>query len=159
MNFELKGYRSLILLGLGLLTILLGLMISKLFSEYRNLSIVEDTIFTGQDYYQLDAQLADLDITLLEHITNNNLSKDELLIKVDTVLNKLLVLESSQSGVILGYNEEVRVLMKPIDQFVDETISIIDDEDKISFDDILILREMVKKARPKVSKNAFLVYR
>ena len=159
MNFELKGYRSLILLGLGLLTILLGLMISKLFYEYRNLSIVEDTIFTGQDYYQLDAQLADLDITLLEHITNNNLSKDELLIKVDTILNKLLVLESSQSGVILGYNEEVRVLMKPIDQFVDETISIIDDEDKISFDDILILREMVKKARPKVSKNAFLVYR
>ena len=139
MNFELKGYRSLILLGLGLLTILLGLMIGKLFSEYRNLSIVEDTIFTGQDYYQLDAQLADLDITLLEHITNNNLSKDELLIKVDTVLNKLLVLESSQSGVILGYNEEVRVLMKPIDQFVDETISIIDDEDKISFDDILDL--------------------
>ena len=159
MNFELKGYRSLILLGLGLLTILLGLMISKLFYEYRNLSIVEDTIFTGQDYYQLDAQLADLDITLLEHITNNNLSKDELLIKVDTVLNKLLVLESSQSGVILGYNEEVRVLMKPIDQFVDETISIIDDEDKISFDDILVLREMVKKARPKVSKNDFLVYR
>ena len=159
MNFELKGYRSLILLGLGLLTILLGLMISKLFYEYRNLSIVEDTIFTGQDYYQLDAQLADLDITLLELITNNNLSKDELLIKVDTVLNKLLVLESSQSGVILGYNQEVRVLMKPIDQFVDETISIIGDEDKISFDDILILREMVKKARPKVSKNAFLVYR
>ena len=149
MNFELKGYRSLILLGLGLLAVLLGLMISKLFSEYQNLSIVEDTIFTGQDYYQLDAQLADLDITLLEHITNNNLSKDELLLKVDTVLNKLLVLESSQSGVILGYNEEVRVLMKPIDQFVDETISIIDDEDEISFDDILIMHEMVKQARPK----------
>ena len=159
MNFELKGYRSLILLGLGLLTILLGLMISKLFYEYRNLSIVEDTIFTGQDYYQLDAQLADLDITLLEHITNNNLSKDELLIKVDTVLNKLLVLESTQSEVILGYNEEIRVLMNPIDQFIDETILIIDDGDKISFDNILILREMVKKARPKVSKNAFLVYR
>ena len=159
MNFEIKGYRSLILLGLGLLAVLLGLMISKLFSEYQNLSIAEDTIFTGQNYYQLDAQLADLHITLLEHITNNNLSKDELLIKVHTVLNKLLVLESSQSEEILGYNEEVRVLMKPIDQFVDETISIIDDEDKISFDDILILREMVNKARPKVSKNAFLVYR
>ena len=159
MNSELKGYRSLILLGLGLLIILLGLMTNKLFSEYRNLSIVEDTIFTGQDYYQLDAQLADLDITLLEHIKNNNLSKDELLIKVDTVLNKLLVLESTQSGVILGYNEEIRVLMNPIDQFIDETILIIDDGDKISFDNILILREMVKKARPKVSKNAFLVYR
>ena len=159
MNFEIKGYRSLILLGLGLLAVLLGLMISKLFSEYQNLSIAEDTIFTGQNYYQLDAQLADLHITLLEHITNNNLSKDELLIKVHTVLNKLLVLESSQSGEILGYNEEVQVLMKPIDQFVDETISIIDDEDKISFDDILIMHEMVKQARPKVSKNAFLVYR
>ena len=159
MNSELKGYRSLILLGLGLLIILLGLMTNKLFSEYRNLSIVEDTIFTGQDYYQLDAQLADLDITLLEHIKDNNLSKDELLIKVDTVLNQLLVLESSQSGVILGYNEEIRVLMNPIDQFIDETILIIDDGDKISFDNILILREMVKKARPKVSKNAFLVYR
>ena len=159
MNFELKGYRSLILVGLGLLALLLGLMINKLFSEYQDLLIVEDTIFTGQDYYQLDGQLADLDITLLEQITNKNLSKDELLLKVDTVLNKLLVLESSQSGVILGYNEEVRVLMRPIDQFVDETISIIDKEDEISFEDILILREMVKKVRPKISKNAFLVYR
>jgi len=45
MNFELKGYRSLILLGLGLLAMLLGLMINKLFYEYRNLSIVEDTIY------------------------------------------------------------------------------------------------------------------
>ncbi|MDB3864828.1 ATP-binding protein [Amylibacter sp.] len=159
MNFELKGYRSVILVGLGLLALLLGLMINKLFSEYQDLLIVEDTIFTGQDYYQLDGQLADLDITLLEQITNNNLSKEVLLLKVDTVLNKLLVLESSQSGVILGYNEEVRVLMRPIDQFVNETISIIDKEDEISFEDILILREMVKKVRPKISKNAFLVYR
>ncbi|MDB9816452.1 ATP-binding protein [Amylibacter sp.] len=159
MNFELKGYRSLILVGLGLLALLLGLMINKLFSEYQDLLIIEDTIFTGQDYYQLDGQLADLDITLLEQITNNNLSKEELLLKVDTVLNKLLVLESSQSGEILGYNEEVRVLMRPIDQFVNETISIIDKEDEISFEDILILRELVKKVRPKISKNAFLVYR
>ena len=51
MNFELKGYRSLILVGLGLLALLLGLMINKLFSEYQDLLIVEDTIFTGQDYY------------------------------------------------------------------------------------------------------------
>ncbi|MDC0109678.1 ATP-binding protein [Amylibacter sp.] len=159
MNLELKGYRSLILVGLGLLALLLGLMINKLFSEYQDSLIVEDTIFTGQDYYQLDGQLADLDITLLEQITNDNLSKEELLLKVDTVLNKLLTLESSQSGVILGYNEEVRVLMRPIDQFVNETISIIDKEDEISFEDILILREMVKKVRPKISKNAFLVYR
>ena len=135
MNVELKGYRSLILVGLGLLALLLGLMISKLLSEYRNLSIVEDTIFTGQDYYQLDAQLADLDITLLEQITNKNISKDELLLKVDTVLNKLLTLESRQSGLILGYNEEVRVLMKPIDQFVGKTISILEKNDEILFDD------------------------
>ena len=159
MNFELKGYRSLILVGLGLLALLLGLMVNKLFSEYQDLLIVEDTIFTGQDYYQLDGQLADLDITLLEQITNNNLSKEELLLKVDTVLNKLYVLESSQSGVILGYNEEVRVLMKPIDQFVGETISILEKKDEILFDDILVLHEMVKKVRPKISKNAFLVYR
>jgi PAS domain S-box-containing protein len=159
MNLELKGYRSLILVGLGLLALLLGLMISKLFSEYQDLLIVEDTIFTEQDHHQLDAQLADLDITLLEQITNNNLSKEELLLKIDTVLNKLLVPESSQSGVILGYNKEVRVLMRPIDQFVNETISIIDKEDVISTEDILILRDMVKKVRPKISKNAFLVYR
>ena len=96
---------------------------------------------------------------MLEETTNNNLSKDELLLKVDTVLNKLLDLEGSKSGVILGYNEEVRILMKPIDQFVDETISIIDKEGEISINDILFLRNMVKKVRPKISKNAFLVYR
>ena len=159
MNVELKGYRILILVGLGLLALLLGLMISKLSSEYRDLSIVEDSIFTGRDHYQLDAQLADLDITLLEHATNKNLSKDELRLKIDIVLNKLLVLENSQPRVISGYNKEVRALMKPIDQFVGETISIIDKEDEILFEDILILREMVKKFGPKISKNAFLMYR
>ena len=60
MNVELKGYRSLILVGLCLLAVLLGLMISKLLSEYQDLLIVEDTIFTGQDYYQLNAQLSRL---------------------------------------------------------------------------------------------------
>ena len=159
MNVELKGYRILILVGLGLLALLLGLMISKLFSEYQDLSILEDSIFTGRDHYQLDAQLADLDITLLEHATNKNLSKDELRLKIDIVLNKLLVLENSQPRVISGYNKEVRALMKPIDQFVGETISIIDKEDEILFEDILILREMVKKFGPKISKNAFLMYR
>ena len=159
MNVELKGYRSLILVGLSLLALLLGLMINKLFSEYRDLSIVKDTIFTGRDLYQLDAQFADLDITLLEHATNENLSKDELRNKIDIVLNKLLFLENTDSNMILGFNEEVKILMDPINQFVRKTVSIIDNVDEISFDNILILRDMVKRVRPKVSKNAFLVYR
>ena len=159
MNFELKGYRSLILVGLGLLALLLGLMINKLFSEYRDLSIVKDTIFTGRDLYQLDAQFADLDITLLEHATNKNLPKDELRNKIDIVLNKLLFLENTDSNMILGFNEEVKILMEPINQFVRETVSTIGKADEISFDKILILRDMVKRVRPKVSKNAFLVYR
>ena len=159
MKIELKGYRSLILVGLGLLALLLGLMISKLFSEYRDLSIVEDPLFTERDLYQLDAQFADLDITLFEHSTNENMSKDELLLKIDIVLNKLLFLENTESRMILGFNEEVRVLMEPINQFIRETISIIDKVDEISVDNILILREMVKEVRPKISKKAFLVYR
>ena len=159
MNFELKGYRSLILVGLGLLALLLGLMINKLFSEYRDLSIVKDTIFTGRDLYQLDAQFADLDITLLEHATNKNLPKDELRNKIDIVLNKLLFLENTDSNMILGFNEEVKILMEPINQFVRETVLTIGKADEISFDKILILRDMVKRVRPKVSKNAFLVYR
>ena len=159
MNSELKGYRSLILVGLSLLALLLGLMINKLFSEYRDLSIVKDTIFTGRDLYQLDAQFADLDITLLEHATNENLSKDELRNKIDIVLNKLLFLENADSNMILGFNEEVKILMDPINQFVRKTVSIIGNVDEISFDNILILRDMVKRVRPKISKNAFLVYR
>ncbi len=139
MNFELKGYRVLILGGLGLLALLLGLMINKLFSEYRDLSIVKDTIFTGRDLYQLDAQFADLDITLLEHATNKNLPKDELRNKINIVLNKLLFLENTESRMILGFNEEVRVLMEPINQFIRETISIIDKVDEISVNNILIL--------------------
>ncbi|MDC1499141.1 ATP-binding protein [Amylibacter sp.] len=159
MNAELKGYRSLILVGLSLLALLLGLMINKLFSEYRDLSIVKDTIFTGRDLYQLDAQFADLDITLLEHATNENLPKDELQNKIDIVLNKLLFLENTDSNMILGFNEEVKILMEPINQFVRETVLTIGKADEISFDNILILRDMVKRVRPKVSKNAFLVYR
>ena len=138
MNVELKGYRSLILVGLSLLALLLGLMINKLFSEYRDLSIVKDTIFTGRDLYQLDAQFADLDITLLELATNENLSKDELQNKIDIVLNKLLFLENTDSNMILGFNEEVKILMDPINQFVRETVSIIGKADEISFDKILI---------------------
>ena len=46
--------------------------------------------------------------------------------------------------------------MEPINQFIRETISIIDKVDEISVDNILILREMVKEVRPKISKKRFL---
>ena len=159
MNVELKGYRNLILVALCLLTVLLGLMISKLVSEYQNSLIIEDTIFTSQDYFQVNAQLADLEITLLKETNNNNLLKEEILLKIDTLLNKLLELEGNQSQIILGYNEKVRILMKPIVQFVDEKISNLDKKDEISRNDLLFLRNVVTKIRPKISKVSLQVWR
>ena len=160
MNIELEGYKNLILVTLCFLIVLLGLMVNKLIFEYQNSFIVEDTIFLAQDYHQLNTSLVDIELTLLKKSKkSNNISNDHLVLKIDTLLNKVLEIKENQSPEVLGYNKEIQILMKPIDQFVNEKILVVDKKNEISINDIKYLRNMVTKVRSKISNVAFQVYR
>ena len=87
MNTELKGYRFVVLVGLGLLTILLALMVSKLFSDLQDLSVSDGATHKRWHSSQFETQVADLDSILTENIANVDLQRDEVQQKINIVLS------------------------------------------------------------------------
>ena len=153
MNTELKGYRFVVLVGLGLLTILLALMVSKLFSDLQDLSVSEGTTQTRWHSSQFETQVADLDSILTENIANVDLQRDEVRQKINIVLSKLFVLKNDPYILNFGENPElVTSVLMPLFQFETRAIAIADKPTQITTSDLLDLRDLLRKARPLVRK-------
>ena len=153
MNTELKGYRFVVLVGLGLLTILLALMVSKLFSDLQDLSVSEGTTQTRWHSSQFETQVADLDSILTENIANVDLQRDEVQQKINIVLSKLFVLKNDPYILNFGENPElVTSVLMPLFQFETRAIAIADKPTQITTSDLLDLRDILRKARPVVRK-------
>ena len=90
MQSDLKGYRTLVLVGLLLLALLFGLMVSKLFSELRDLSVPEDAIFSRWNSFQFETDFANLEVALIESIADEDLSKDNVRQRMDIVLRNIV---------------------------------------------------------------------
>jgi len=156
MQSDLKGYRTLVLVGLLLLALLFGLMVSKLFSELRDLSVPEDAIFSRWNSFQFETDFANLEVALIESIADEDLSKDNVRQRMDIVLRKLFVFERGPSGDFLAENEKAQLLLRPVKQFATAANSILDKPGDISFQDLLILRNMVRDVRPVAHEIALL---
>ena len=153
MNTELKGYRFVVLVGLGLLTILLALMVSKLFSDLQDLSVSDGTTQGRWHSSQFETQVADLDSILTENIANVDLQRDEVQQKINIVLSKLFVLKNDPYILNFGENPElVTSVLMPLFQFETRAIAIADKPTQITTSDLLDLRDILRKARPVVRK-------
>ena len=153
MNTELKGYRFVVLVGLGLLTILLALMVSKLFSDLQDLSVSDGTTQGRWHSSQFETQVADLDSILTENIANVDLQRDEVQQKINIVLSKLFVLKNDPYILNFGENPElVTSVLMPLFQFETRAIAIADKPTQITTSDLLDLRDLLRKARPLVRK-------
>ena len=153
MNTELKGYRFVVLVGLGLLTILLALMVSKLFSDLQDLSVSDGTTQGRWHSSQFETQVADLDSILTENIANVDLQRDEVRQKINIVLSKLFVLKNDPYILNFGENPElVTSVLMPLFQFETRAIAIADKPTQITTSDLLDLRDILRKARPVVRK-------
>ena len=153
MNTELKGYRFVVLVGLGLLTILLALMVSKLFSDLQDLSVSDGTTQGRWHSSQFETQVADLDSILTENIANVDLQRDEVRQKINIVLSKLFVLKNDPYILNFGENPElVTSVLMPLFQFETRAIAIADKPTQITTSDLLDLRDLLRKARPLVRK-------
>ena len=153
MNTELKGYRFVVLAGLGLLTILLALMVSKLFSDLQDLSVSDGATHNRWHSSQFETQVADLDSILTENIANVDLQRDEVRQKINIVLSKLFVLKNDPYILNFGEKSElVTSVLMPLFQFETRAIAIADKPTQITTSDLLDLRDLLRKARPIVRK-------
>jgi PAS domain S-box-containing protein len=153
MNTELKGYRFVVLVGLGLLTILLALMVSKLFSDLQDLSVSEGTTQTRWHSSQFEIQVADLDSILTENIANVDLQRDAIRQKINIVLSKLFVLKNDPYLLNFWENPGLGASgLMPLFQFETRAIAISDKPAQITPSDLLDLRDILRKARPVVRK-------
>jgi len=153
MNTELKGYRFVVLVGLGLLTILLALMVSKLSSDLQDLSVSEGTTQTRWHSSQFEIQVADLDSILTENIANVDLQRDAIRQKINIVLSKLFVLKNDPYLLNFWENPGLGASgLMPLFQFETRAIAISDKPAQITPSDLLDLRDILRKARPVVRK-------
>ena len=153
MNAELKGYRFVVLVGLGLLTILLALMVSKLFSDLQDLSVSKGNTQTRWHSSQFETQIADLDSILTENIANVDLQRDAIRQKINIVLSKLFVLKNDPYLLNFWQNPgQAASGLIPLFQFETRAIAIADKPAQITPSDLLDLRDILRKARPVVRK-------
>ncbi|MDA9224370.1 ATP-binding protein [Tateyamaria sp.] len=159
MQSELKGYRVLVLAGLLLLGLLFSLMVSKLFSELKELSVADSGNSSHWNYYQFDTEFANLELTLAEHIAYRDLPIDEVRLRADIVFSNILLMESGRIGEIVWENKNAQVLFEPVRQFAMNAIDILDRSDEIELSDLLILRDMIKDVHPTVHEFALFVFK
>jgi len=159
MQSELKGYRVLVLAGLLLLGLLFSLMVSKLFSELKELSVADSGNLAHWNYYQFDTEFANLELTLAEHIAYRDLPIDEVRLRADIVFSNILLMESGRIGEIVWENKNAQVLFEPVRQFAMNAIDILDRSDEIELSDLLILRDMIKDVHPTVHEFALFVFK
>ena len=153
MNTELKGYRFVVLVGLGLLTILLALMASKLFSDLQDLSVSEGTTQTRWHSSEFEIQVADLDSILTENIANVDLQRDAIRQKINIVLSRLFVLKNNPYLLNFWQNPGLGASgLIPLFQFETRAIAIADKPAQITPSDLLDFRDILRKARPVVRK-------
>ena len=156
MNDEIKGYRFLVFLCLCLLTILLALMASKLFSELQDLSVSDGASFKVWHSYQTKSQLADLDSTLTEEIANENFLTSRLQESLDIALSKVFVLKNDDRRAYLWDGEVQQDLLSPLLHFETFALAIAEKPAQITVYDLKKLKDLLQKARLAVDQIARL---
>ena len=156
MNDEIKGYRFLVFLCLCLLTILLALMVSKLFSELQDLSVADGASFKVWHSYQTKSQLADLDSNLTEEIANENLLTSRLQKSLDIALSKVFVLKNDDSRAYFWDGEVRQDLLNSLLHFETFALAIAEKPAQITVYDLKELKGLLQKARLAVDQIARL---
>ena len=155
MRNGLSAYRVAILAGFGLLILLLGLMVTNLLSQLRDLSTAAGDN-TQWSISQLDTEFANLNATLSDQLADGNLSDDEVQLRIDIALSRLNIVNSGRAGVVFGQNEEAKALIAPLNAFAVEAIALSDKTGPLSQNELRTLRNLVQDVRPNVRKIALL---
>ena len=101
MKTGLSGYRVAILASLGLLVLLLGLMVTNLLSQLRDLSTAAGDN-TQWSISQLDTEFANLNATLSDQLADGDLTDEEIQLRIDIALSRLNVINSGRAGAVFG---------------------------------------------------------
>jgi PAS domain S-box-containing protein len=143
------------LAGFGLLLLVLGLMVSNLLSQLRDLSAAAGDN-TQWSIAQLDTEFANLDATLADKLAGGTVSQEELQLRIDIALSRLSIVNSGRAAVLFGQNAQAADLIAPLNAFAAKAIALSDKPGPLGSDDLRALRDMVKTVRPDVRNIALL---
>lgn len=155
MKPRLSRYRMAILAGFVLLLLLLGLMVTNLLSQLRDLSVAASDN-TQWSISQLDTEFANLNATLSEQLSDGSFTQDEVKLRIDIAISRTSIINSGRAAVIFGGNEEAKALIDPINAFVENAIAITDQDSALSNANLREIRRMVQDVRPNVRQIALL---
>ena len=147
MNNVIKGYRFLVLLCVFLLTILLALMVNKLFSELQDLSVSDGASFNVWHSYQTKSHLADLDSTLTEQMANADFPTSRVQKSLNIVLSEIFVLKNDDSRLYLWDSEKRQDLLRPLLHFETVALEIAEKPAQITVYDLNKLKDLLQKVR------------
>lgn len=151
----LNKYRAAILASLGMLGLFLGLMVSNLLFQLRDLSTAAGDN-TQWSISQLDTEFANLNSALLDKLANGDQSFDDIQLRVDIALSRLSIINSGRAGEVFGENDKAKALIAPLNAFAAQAITIIDRPGALTKTDLSSLRDLVRDIRPNVREIALL---
>lgn len=155
MKTALNKYRIAILAGFGLLVLLLGLMVSNLLTQLRELSIAEGDD-TQWSIAQLDTEFSNLNAVLSDQLLEGEFSDAQIRLRFDIALSRLSVINFGRTGTEFAKNNDALPLIEELNGFADAVIAYLDQESPLSAADLSELRLMVQDIRPVIRRIALL---
>lgn len=144
-------YRIAILAGVGLLTLVLALMVTNLFTQLRNLSVADNENMQWT-ISQLDTEFANLQALMSEELLSQERDPATVQLRVDIVLSRLSILNSGRAAVLFAGNAEVAERLKQVNTYAARAIEISDRPGPLTDEDVTELQQLTKAVRPDVRR-------
>lgn len=149
----IKAYKLAIAASLALLVLFLGLMLMYLPVQLRELATAQGDV-TQWSISQLDTEYANLDAALSQRIAGDDISDDDIRLRVDIALSRVDIVTSGISGRLLDDQLDTALQLDFILTASERLAAIVDRPGPISERDLRRLRSITRQARPAARRIA-----
>ncbi|SMX38244.1 hybrid sensor histidine kinase/response regulator [Octadecabacter ascidiaceicola] len=155
MKTRLRGYRTVIIAGIGLLFLLLMIMGFGLYSQLSDLATADDDN-TQWSISQLDIEFANLQVALSQQPDSGVYNDRDINLRFDIALSRLGILTSGRSAAFFAGNDSAQMLIASITELADEAIAVVEEPGALTATRVQNLLELTLDIRPDVRKVALL---
>ncbi|MGB3316692.1 MAG: ATP-binding protein, partial [Albidovulum sp.] len=155
MKARLRGYRIVIIAGIGLLILLFTMMWADLAAQLRDLSTAEDDN-TQWSISQLETEFANLQVSLTKPKEDGNYDDSTIKLRLDLALSRLGILTSGRSRLFFSESEEAERLTGAISEFAKQVALVADQPGPLTDERVGQLTELTAEVRPDIRKIALL---
>ncbi len=135
------------------LSLFLGVLGNNVLVQLRGLSIAE-TDNMQWTILQVETEIANLQVAVLEALTDDNPDLDAVRLRSDIALSRLGPVQNGRTGELFRENAQAMPLLAAIDAFAASLIGILDTPGRLDRVDLVEMRELIVGIRPDVRQLA-----